>query len=715
MAREIPIGIDLGTTFSAVSYIDHAGHTLVIRNAEGEILTPSVVLFGDNEVVVGKEARTAATVHPDLVAEWVKRDMGSPFYTRPIHGQKLPPEVIQGCILRKLKLDIERTLGTVNRVVVTVPAYFDEVRRKCTADAAELAGLKILDIVNEPTAAALAFGETLGYLSPTGAPQEEMTIFAYDLGGGTFDATLLKLAPGDIRTIATDGDVMLGGHDWDLRMADFAAGAFQKEHGLDPRKDPAAMNRTLAAVIEAKHTLSARVRASLRVEMAGRSSEVHVTREQFEEMTADLLERTAYTTRQLIAAAGVQWTDVDRVLLVGGSTRMPMVVNLLRQMTGLEPDRTVNPDEAVARGAALYANYLLAKERGEDREMNVQITNVNSHSLGVEGIDPETLRKKNVVLIARNTALPAKRTERFTTKSDGQRSIVLNVLEGESKVPDECTAIGRTVIRDLPAGLTKGWPVDVTFEYGSNGRLNVHAVVPGTSHEAKLDLERAAGMSREGVERWKQPIGAAGGFDSFESMVQDVLGLIAPFDDRANFPAGEPRLTDESRPAASSPLKKPWNAAATARRPPKHGRFRQPREGEAPAEPKAISALSAASTARREPRPPEPDAPTLALATSAESLIPQRKPGASAKRTFAAKPQSLAEVSPIWEEDEHIPTENTVEFRPEKPNGRPPNSGASVSRVMFNVIGYVVFSASGLALGYVILHFIMPDRFKWPW
>ena len=171
MTREIPIGIDLGTTFSAVSYIDHAGHTLMIRNAEGDILTPSVVLFGDNEVVVGKEARTAATVQPDLVAEWVKRDMGSPFYTRPIHGQKLPPEVIQGCILRKLKLDIQRTLGDFNRVVVTVPAYFDEVRRKGTADAGEMAGLKVFDIVNEPTAAALAFGETLGYLSPTGAPQ----------------------------------------------------------------------------------------------------------------------------------------------------------------------------------------------------------------------------------------------------------------------------------------------------------------------------------------------------------------------------------------------------------------------------------------------------------------------------------------------------------------------------------------------------------------
>ncbi|MCC6127345.1 MAG: Hsp70 family protein [Pirellulales bacterium] len=673
MTREIPIGIDLGTTFSAVSYIDHAGHTLVIRNAEGEILTPSVVLFGENEVIVGKEARNAAAVQPDLVAQWVKRDMGSPFYTRPIHGQKLPPEVIQGCILRKLKLDIQRTLGRVDRVVVTVPAYFDEIRRKGTADAAEMAGLKILDIVNEPTAAALAFGETLGYLSPTGAPQKEMTIFAYDLGGGTFDATLLKLAPGDIRTLATDGDVMLGGHDWDLRLADFAADAFQKQHGLDPRKNPAAMNRTLAAAVEAKHTLSARVRASLRVEMAGRASEVQITREQLEEMTADLLERTSYTTRQLLAAAGLEWKDIDRLLLVGGSTRMPMVVNALRRMSGLEPDHTVNPDEAVARGAALYAGYLLAKESGDVRKAAFEITNVNSHSLGVEGIDPDTLRKKNFVLIPRNTSLPAKATERFSTKMEGQRSIVLRVLEGESTIPGECTAIGRTAIRDLPAGLIKGWPIDVTFEYGSNGRLSVHAVVPGTSHEAKLDLERDSGMTREGIEQWKRSVGEAAGFNSFESMLQDVLGINIP-------------LAPSIENPEASPLRAPTD-----------GRSAGATECSGP----GVRAYDSA---------PLDDSPAEKL-----SPIPPCKPGASALRTFAAKPQSLAGAAPLWEEAEHIPVENTVEFAPEKPNGKPPSAGMSLSRVLFNAIGFAVFSAFGLALGYAILHYIMPDKFKWPW
>jgi molecular chaperone DnaK len=679
MTREIPIGIDLGTTFSVASYIDHAGHTLVIRNAQGEILTPSVVLFGDSEVVVGKEARTAATVQPDLVAEWVKRDMGSPYYTRPIHGQKLPPEVIQGCILRKLKRDIEHAVGSVNRVVVTVPAYFDEVRRKSTADAAELAGLKILDIVNEPTAAALAFGESLGYLSPTGAPQGEMTVFVFDLGGGTFDATLLKLAPGDIRTIATDGDVMLGGHDWDLRLADYAAEMFLKQNGLDPRKDPAAMNRTLAAVIEAKHTLSARVRALVHTEMAGCSCEVPVTREQFEEMTADLLERTAYTTRQLLAAAEVTWKDIDRLLLVGGSTRMPMVVNMLRQMSGLEPDHTVNPDEAVARGAALYAKYLLAKAAGEKTE--VEITNVNSHSLGVEGIDPDTLRKKNIVLIPRNTPLPVKVVERFTTKADDQRSIALQVLEGESTFPSECTAIGRTVIRHLPAGLTKGWPVDVTFEYGSNGCLSVHAIVPGTGQETTLDMERNAGMSREGIEQWKKPIDAAGGFDSFESMVEDLLGVIAPFD------ASEANDLPPKTASRAAPEKR-W----------------------------VVKGTEDDSSDDSDAEMFKPDDAEIAASLAAEKKnpsVPGQKPGESAKRTFSPKPQSLVSATPLWAEKENISVDKTVEFTPEKPNGRPRST--SVSRIALNVIGYVLFSAIGLALGVVILHYVGVDLFKWPW
>ena len=523
MAREKPIGIDLGTTYSAVAWVDESGRSAMLTNAEGDLLTPSVVLFGDAEVVVGKEARNAATVDPDRVAQWVKRDMGSPAYRRPIHGKRLPPEVIQACILRKLRADVVEALGSEARVVITVPAYFDEPRRKATADAGEMAGLKVLDIVNEPTAAALAFGEMLGYLSPTGEAKEEMTVLVYDLGGGTFDATLLKLAQGNLRTIATDGDVQLGGHDWDQRLVDHVADAFEESHQLDLRRDAVGMSRLFGAVIEAKHTLSARSRASVRVEHDGRAGEIEVTREQFRDLTADLLERTAYTTRQLLTDAGLQWKDVSRVLLVGGSTRMPMVSEMLRQVTGISPDRTVNPDEAVARGAALYAGYLLAKRDSSGPSATFEVTNVNAHSLGVEGIDQETLRKTNVVLIPRNTPLPTRHNERFITKSENQRTIVVQVLEGESSLPSECTAIGRTVIRGLPDGLPKGWPIEVAFEYGANGRLSVRAVVPGTQQDASLELERTAGLTDERIDRWKAPVASSAGFNAFESMVMDVL------------------------------------------------------------------------------------------------------------------------------------------------------------------------------------------------
>ncbi|NQT37427.1 MAG: Hsp70 family protein, partial [Planctomycetes bacterium] len=503
------IGIDLGTTNSAIARLDETGRSAMITNAEGDLITPSVVLFDDAEVIVGKDARSAAAVRTDRVAEWVKRDMGSPVYSRLIRGQELPPEVIQACILRKLRGDATAEAGADAEVVITVPAYFDEPRRKATADAGELAGLNVLDIVNEPTAAALAFGETAGYLTPTGDPLKEMSVLVYDLGGGTFDVTLVRLAPGDIRTLATDGDVQLGGHDWDLRLADHAAEQFQQAHGVDPREDPLSNSRLIAAATEAKHTLSARSKAVVRIDHGGQTLEVHVTREQFEDLTVDLVERTAYTTRQVLASTGLQWSDVSRALLVGGSTRMPMITRMLEDLSGLAPDRTVNPDEAVARGAAIYAGYLLAARDGDPADAAFRVTNVNAHSLGIEGIDRQTLRKTNVKVIPRNTPLPAMAKEKFITKTDGQRSIVVRVLEGESSLPDDCTAIGRTVIRDLPPDLPKGWPIEVTFRYGSNGRLNVRAVVPGTHREVTLELERVSGLSGQGLAEWKKLFSSA--------------------------------------------------------------------------------------------------------------------------------------------------------------------------------------------------------------
>jgi len=659
MAALKAVGIDLGTTFSAVASLDTSGRSVMVRNGEGELLTPSVVLFGDREVTVGREARNAAMIKPDVVAEWVKRDMGAPRYSRPIRGEFLPPEVIQACILRKLRADIAASLGQDVAVVITVPAYFDEPRRKATADAGEMAGLRVLDIVNEPTAAALAFGETLGYLAPGGTPRRAMTVLVYDLGGGTFDVTLLRLAPGDVQTLATDGDVQLGGHDWDLRLLDYVADAFQKSHQLDPRRDPRTANRLLGAVIEAKHTLSARSHTTLQVEYKGCRSQIPLTRELFKDLTADLLERTAYTTRQLLLDAGLNWQQIDHVLLVGGSTRMPMVVELLEGLSAKTPARAVNPDEAVARGAALYAGYLLAKQGHGSGRPTFEVTNVNSHSLGIEGIDPQTLRKVNVVLIPRNTALPAQRTERFATKTENQRSIVVQVLEGESSLPGECTAIGRTVIRDLPGGLPKGWPIEVTFEYGANGRLRVAAVVPGTSQAAHLNLERASGLTDVGISRWKLPIDGTAGFAAFREASAEVAASGGMAGAAASVPPAEPVT---ARPAQGGPTAAGADAGGGR---PAQGQAVPPAQGQA------------VPPARSQPIPPA-----------------RPQPPAAAGRAPMGSP---AESIPGAVEADAAPAERPL------------------ARWAIGVLGYVSSAVAGLILGYLVLHWIRPESFPLPW
>jgi len=724
MARLIPVGIDLGTTFSAVATLDAAGRSVMLPNDEGDLLTPSVVLFAQSEVVVGKDARNAAMVDPALVAEWVKRDMGSPFYSRPIQGRYLPPEVIQACILRKLRGKIDAELGPDARCVITVPAYFDETRRKATADAGEMAGLRVLDIVNEPTAAALAFGESAGYLDARRAPSGVTTVLVYDLGGGTFDCTLLQLSAGRVVTLATDGDVQLGGHDWDLRLMNHAAAEFRRLHNLDPLTDPAAGNRLLQAAIEAKHALSARPRTHMRVDFQGRSLDLLITRELFAELTADLLERTAYTTRQLINDARWSWDGVDRVLLVGGATRMPMVSEMLRQLSGREPDRSVNPDEAVARGAAIYAGHLLAKA-GDEAGSRFEVTNVNSHSLGIEGIEPSTMRKINVVLIPRNTPLPARKVERFTTKSDNQRSIVVQVLEGESSSPGDCTSIGRTVIRDLPPGLPQGWPIDVVFSYETNGRLRVEASVPGTGQTAQLELERAGGLSGGGIDRWKRVLAGEPGFADFDRAVCDLLNeavgqtATSGADSVGPTPLGGPATLGVAPPvpamAATADLRRPNapNAPQTS------GSAYSPAESTVSAHwggAAQVAAEMAGSAALRSPT----DASAIMLegiTTSAGlgpgaagvGLAPPVVGPGGGGATSAAAAAATATPDPFAAATAAAtaaPTETTVyETVPRR----------EVPRWLVIVIGYLLSAIVGLSLGYLVLMWLRPESFPPPW
>jgi molecular chaperone DnaK len=693
MASQPAVGIDLGTTNSAAARIDDTGRTVMIRNSEGDLLTPSVVLFEDAEVVVGKTAQSATAVHPEAVAQWVKRDMGLAAYSRPIRGEYLPPEVIQACILRKLNADVVETLGSDASVVITVPAYFDEPRRKATADAGDMAGIDVLDIVNEPTAAALSFGETAGYLTGSGEIRQAMTVLVYDLGGGTFDVTLLKLAPGDVRTLATDGDVRLGGHDWDSRLVDYVADSFKEAHGLDPRDDPGALNRLYSLVVEAKHTLSVRTHASIRVEHGLETHDLDVTREKFEELTADLLERTSHTTRGLLKDARIDWPDISRILLVGGATRMPMVVRLLHDLSGLTPDRSVNPDEAVARGAAIYANYLLAKEEDDRPEPDFEVTNVNSHSLGVEGIEPETMRKTNVVLIPRNMPLPATFTEIFTTKRAGQQTIVVQVLEGESSLPEACTAIGRTIVRDLPPDLPQGWPIEITFEYGTNGRLHVTAVLPGKDRQVALDMERDGGLSGQRADQWKGAVEASSseGFDAFESILDDVLGL-------------EPEVESGGDPAE--------------RHVPTPAKVEENVEPPQPIEHSATFSVASADV----PPPLASVPPTLASdspVTEPEAAEPAPQAGAAPSDWQPESPEDDSDVSLHGSEERPAEADQpaalpqpgeTIDFRPETASRR------WSFRWLFFVLAYATSAIVGLGLGYLILRWLAPDRtLMLPW
>ncbi len=502
------IGIDLGTTYSVVARLDERGQPVTLVNSEGDRLTPSVVLMESDRAIVGKEAMKAMATEAEHVAECAKRDMGHRAYHRTLEGKQYPPEVLQAWILNKLRGDAVAQIGPFEKVVVTVPAYFDEVRRKATQDAGYMAGCEVLDIINEPTAAAVAFGFQQGFLNAAGSTDRPRRVLVYDLGGGTFDVTVMEIRGSEFLALATDGDVALGGYDWDQRLLNIAADAFQQAHGADLRADSAAVGKLWRECEDAKRTLSARPKAPILAEYKGRTHRVEVSREHFEEVTLDLLDRTRFTCVQALRAAGLDWSDLDRVLLVGGSTRMPMVREMLREISGKEPDASVGADEAVAHGAALHAGLILAKLDG--RPATFSIRNVNSHSLGVVGIDPQTKRRRNGIVIPRNTPLPVSAVRQFKTAKQDQRSILVQIVEGETPSADDCTAIGRCTVADLPTGLPAKSAVDVIFHYKADGRLKVRVHVPHSERQVDTEIVRENGLNKEHMDAWRKFISGQG-------------------------------------------------------------------------------------------------------------------------------------------------------------------------------------------------------------
>jgi molecular chaperone DnaK len=482
------VGIDLGTTNSVVSVLE-AGDPVVIPNAEGSRTTPSVVAFSkDGEVLVGEVAKRQAITNPDRTIRSVKRHVGTS-WSIDIDGKQYTSQEISARILQKLKRDAEAYLGdTVSQAVVTVPAYFDDAQRTATKEAGQIAGLEVLRIINEPTAAALAYG--------LDKEDTDQTILVFDLGGGTFDVSVLEIGDGVFEVKSTHGDTQLGGDDWDQRVIDWLAEQFKGDHGVDLSADNMAVQRLKEAAEKAKMELSTTQQAQINLPFVTATNEgpLHLdytlSRAKFQELTADLVARCKTPFEQALKDANLDAGGVDHVILVGGSTRMPAITDLVKELTGQDPHKGVNPDEVVAVGAAIQAGVL----KGEVKD--VLLLDVTPLSLGIE-----TKGGVMTKLIERNTTIPTRRTEVFTTAEDNQPSVEIHVLQGEREMAQYNKTLGKFQLVDLPPA-PRGVPqIEVTFDIDANGIVHVSAKDRATGKEQSMTITGQSSLKKDDIER----------------------------------------------------------------------------------------------------------------------------------------------------------------------------------------------------------------------
>jgi len=481
------LGIDLGTTNSCMAILE-VGEPKVIANAEGGRVTPSVVAFSKTgEVLVGDVAKRQSITNPDRTIKSIKRHMGSDWKID-IDSKDYTPQQISAFVLQKLKRDAEAYLGEkITQAVITVPAYFEDAQRQATKDAGKIAGLEVLRIINEPTAAALAYGLD---------KEHDQTILVFDLGGGTFDVSILDIGDGVFEVRATAGDNHLGGDDWDQKVIDWMADDFKAKNGIDLRNDKMALQRLKEAAEKAKMELSTTLSTNINLPFITADAEgpkhldMTLSRSEFERMTSDLLDRCRRPVEQAMKDAGTASSDIDHVILVGGSTRMPMVQEMVKKITGKDPHKGVNPDEVVAVGAALQAGVLMGEVK------DILLLDVTPLSLGIE-----TLGGVATKLIERNTTIPTRKSEIFTTAADGQTSVEIHVLQGEREMAAYNKTLGRFHLVDIPPA-PRGVPqIEVTFDIDANGIVNVSAKDLGTGKEQKITVTGATGLNKDEIDK----------------------------------------------------------------------------------------------------------------------------------------------------------------------------------------------------------------------